>query len=307
MCMNTPVYSTNTKQVLRTDLMPCPKEHFSDWRDSRLFLRGINRIPEEDERILGADSLTVKRRLSLSDSYWFKYSEDKVDSFDQVTPYLNEFTEYGICLSDKSSPSITVTGTVSKMWKRLEGNTALYKVMMPAWVKAETAAVGLAMKLNLPVNNVTILSNAELLIHNFTEPGKMLMRLQPWDLGIRSTDDISSSFGYDILAVDKAYRDLGIENDFHITTLLFDVIVTNYDRLTNLSNWGYFKDGKTGKNTSAPLYDFNLAHPDQKNQYLHIIKPQLIAKHKILLRSWRNTIASYGYPAWTENVDELLR
>ena len=81
MCMDSPVYNTVTGEIFSSDLMPCAEKYIRSWRKSRLFLKGINRMPEEEERVLGEASFTVKRRFSLSDSYWFKYSGDSVLSF----------------------------------------------------------------------------------------------------------------------------------------------------------------------------------------------------------------------------------
>lgn len=307
MCMDKPVYATRIKQILASHLMPCPLQYYEQWYNSRLFLRGINRMPEEDERELGVDSTTVKRRLSLSDSYWIKYNKDnKQGGFNQLTPYLNDFYEYGVCTSKKSSPSLTVTGSVSKNWRYVNGNIVLYKVMQPMWVDAEVAAVSLARKLQLPVNDITRVSNTELYIHNFTEVGVMLMRLQPWDLQVSSMSKVPADFGYSFSAVDTVYKRLGITGHFHIVNVIFDAIVSNYDRLQNLSNWGYFKSGIDGKNVHCPMYDFNLAHPYQRNMYLHIVKEQLTQEHKVWLKRWRPVVASHGYPVWLENLDFLL-
>ena len=307
MCMDTPVYDTIKKKVLAPHLMPCPVEYYEEWRNSRLFLRGTNRMPEEDERELGVNSLTVKRRLSLSDSYWVKYSKDKAQGgFYQLTPYLNDFYEYGVRDSSKSSPSLTVTGSVNKIWRNVNGSIVLYKVMQPMWVDAEVAAVSLAKKLNLPINEVTRVSNTELYIHNFTNPDVMLMRLNYWDLPASSKAKVPSDFGYSFSKVDSVYKRLNIQGYSHIITILFDVIVSNYDRITNLSNWGYFKSGIDGKNAHCPMYDFNLAHPHQRNMYLYTVKPQLTYEHKRLLMKWRSVVASHGYPMWIENLDKLL-
>ena len=306
MCMDTPVYSTITKDVLASHLMPCPPEHYVKWRNSRSFLRGINRMPEEDERQLGTDSITVKRRLSLSDSYWIKHNRDDVRCFSDINPYTNDFYEYGVCESDKSSPSLTLTGSVNKVWKRVNGETVLYKVMRPEWVKAEVAAVSLAEKLQIPVNKVTKISDTELFVHNFTQPGTMLMRIQPWDLNIASASKVPSDFGYTFAALDAVYKNLGVKGDFHIITALFDAVVSNYDRATNLPNWGYFKSGTDGTNTHCPLYDFNLAHPEQQNMYLHIIKPQVTQDHKTLLKQWRQAVETHGYRMWLDNIDAML-
>jgi len=306
MCMDTPVYDSSTKQILAKHLMPCPVEKYEEWRNSRMFLRGINRAPELDEQALGAFSRTVRRRLSLSDSYWIKYNADPVGSFSEVSPYVNEFFEYGVCVSTKSAPSLTVTGSINKNWKRLpNGETVLYKVMRQAWVMWELRAVALAQKLNLPVNKVTAISETELYVHNFTEPGKMLMRLQPWDL---SAVDVkrNGDFGYTFTSVDKVYKNLGIEGNSHIVTVLFDAVVGNHDRIKNLTNWGYFKSGVSGKNTACPMFDFNLAHADQKNMFLHIVKKQITEEHNALLRQWKPVVASHGEPFWLENVNDLL-
>jgi len=307
MCMDTPVYSTRAKQILAPHLMPCPDEFYIQWRDSRRFIRGVNRLPEEDEKHLGADSVTARRRLSLSDSYWIKYNKDPVRNFAEITPYTNDFFENGVCLSTKSAPSLTVGGSVNKNWRRLpDGTTALYKVMRSDWVHAEVAAVALAQKLKLPVNHITHLSDTELLVHNFTKQGTMLMHLQPWDLEVKTRAKVSTNFGYTFSEVDVVYKRLGISGDFHIVTILFDAVVGNYDRVRNLSNGGYIKSGIDGKNMHCPLYDFNLAHPNQKHMYIHIVRAQITEKHKALLRRWYPAVEAHGIPFWVENINDLL-
>ena len=86
MCMDTPVYATRTKQILAEHLIPCPVDKYEAWRNSRMFLCGVNRVPELDEQQLGVSSRTVRRRLSLSDSYWVKYNTDNEASFSAVSP-----------------------------------------------------------------------------------------------------------------------------------------------------------------------------------------------------------------------------
>ena len=96
MYVNTPVYSQKINKVINEELMPCPVEHYKKWKKSRMYLKGINRVPEYDERQLGENSITVKRVLSLSDSYWIKSNKDNIKDFYEVTPYCNEFFEHGV-------------------------------------------------------------------------------------------------------------------------------------------------------------------------------------------------------------------
>ena len=306
MCKDTKVYDMKTNQVLNNKLMPCISVFLNKWRKSRLFLRGINRIPEEDERELADSVITVMRKLSLSDCYWFRYDKDANTKFDDITPYKNEFTEYGVKVSDKSAPSLTLTGSINKIWKRTENKTVISKTMLKQQVEAEVLAVRLAQKLNLSVNEVKKISENEIYIYNLTDKENMLMRLQKWDIGLVGRQHIPREFGFILDKVQKAYHKLGIDDDFALTTILFDSVVSNYDRAVNLSNWGYFKSPDTGTNRSAPMYDFNLAHPHQKNMYLHYIKGWLAEEHKTLLNKWLPIVENHGVESWVWNIRQLL-
>jgi hypothetical protein len=146
----------------------------------------------------------------------------------------------------------------------------------------------------------------KLFIQNFTTVDNMLMRLQPWDLKKAGLPKTEADFGYNFKMVSDVYQQLGIKDNFCETVILFDAVVGNYDRLSNLSNWGYFKSSADGSNSSCPLYDFNLAHPYQKNQYLHLLKPQLKEQHKRILMQWEPIIREfYGETAWLYNITEL--
>jgi hypothetical protein len=305
--MDTPVFQDRTKHVLEPKLMPCPIEHYKTWLKSRIYIKGTNRVPEQDEMFLGADSKTVKRRFSLSDSYWIKHFNDKDATYGSINPYNNDFFIFDLCFSDKSVPSITTGGSINKSWRRLpDGSTAILKSTTRAWVIAEIAAVSLAQKLGLAVNEVTKISDNELYIHNFTKAGKMLMHFQPWDLDVKRRDSVPTDFGYSFQAVGDVFKKLGVKGDFYETFILFDAIVGNWDRAYNLTNWGYYKDGKTGENAFCPMYDFNLAHPHQDNLFLHLVRKQVTNKHRAILKQWKPIVEVHGYPCWLNNLENLL-
>ncbi|MDR0272206.1 MAG: hypothetical protein LBI27_02680 [Clostridiales bacterium] len=304
MCADKAVYETAGKKVLLPELMPCPPEHYTKWRNSRLFLRGINRLPEDDERVVGEKSTAVRRRMSLSDAYWIKNENDKAD-FKNITPYFNDFFEYRVSASKNSAPSVTLTGSAPKRWKRINGETVIYKIMEREQVQAEIAAITLAQKLNIPVNGFTAVSPTEIYINNFTSAEKMLMRLQTWDLEKGSFSKLRG-FGINFSRVKAAYEKIGIAGNFHEINILFDAVVSNYDRDHNLTNWGYFKSAVDGSVSHCPMYDFNLALPYEKNENLSVIKSQLTDAHKNILRSWRESVATHGFSVWVENLDTLL-
>jgi len=279
MLCDTPVYDTTTDTVLNRSLCPfiCftdTKKAYEQWRVNRSYLRS-NRIAEQIvDNAGGSETREAKRRLSLSDGYWIKYSYDRDTLFEAITPYTNVFSDENNKRSS-SVPELTLGGSQPKNWKRgPDGLTYIEKFEDTDQVNAEMLAIKLARLCCIPVMNAfvetdggriyadeytseytpEVIGNGVINLVNMTDVRYSLLPFDQVGITVRGTDPDS---------VAAAYAKAGAESDLMVVALLqvvFDGIVGNVDRETNNSNWAVFMDNKTGVRSQSWLYDFNWAN-----------------------------------------------
>lgn len=204
--------------------------------------------------------IDVCKGLSLNDSYWIveKGSDLK---FDKINLYENSFDEalslvafVGMMQPRRrsSSPEFTTGGTLRKGWRRINGETWLYKGGMedsgyPAlepYSEYYACQIAKAMGLNAIEYELTqwkgiLASRCKL----FTTK----------DISYVAVGDIDGV--YEIEDVLLLYQIFG--QDFYeqlCDMLVFDALVYNQDR--HFGNFGLLRDNKTGKYIApAPIFD----------------------------------------------------
>lgn len=114
---------------------------------------------------------------------------------------------------------------------------------------------------------------------------EMLLDFRLLDVRVNgySPREISKVFGGDFL-------------EEALILVLFDAVVGNNDRKQNMGNLAVLKNSKTGALSFPPLFDFNLAHIESKNFFLHevamtLIEEGLDAKARVLLAYWEEKLA----------------
>jgi hypothetical protein len=328
MCKNTPIYDIANDAILRPDLCPVDftKVAYTTWKKKRQFLK-TNRVAAATvARADSIDKRISKRRLSLSDCYWVRYDYDSDTAFEDISPYYTEFLAYESGRQGSSVPDATLGGSFQKNWFNHEGFLVFQKQTNPKMVCNEMAALALAHRLDVDANQggikigeKSVITNAfqlsqviednSIYIENITSPEKMLLPIS-WTTPTRT----NVSRGHDVMRMRLAYKgilDDSVAKDFIVRTILFDAIVVNDDRRVNMSNWGYYKDPDTGVCSPAPLYDFNLAHLDEKTWYLPNILKSLKSSDDYVkiargyLESWEQGIKDFGAEKWVENWEAL--
>lgn len=332
MCKNTPIYDITNDEILEEKLCPIrfTKSKYVSWHKRRQFIKS-NRAAEATTALSdNVDKHISKRRLSLNDCYWVRYSHDSELSFEDVTPYKTPYIDYNLSWGTQGSavPDATIGGSFPKIWTVVNGVSAINKVIFDNMTRNEMASLSLAYRLGISANRAWANVNGRLVnsekfhpsmqtqgnaifIENITDMEKMLLPLS-WS----TPSNIRVSRGHDIFKMRLAYKDfldLEAAESFVIRTVLFDAIVSNDDRRTNMSNWGYYKNADNGVCFEAPLYDFNLAHLNQNTMYL----PQIISSIKsyesytekavTYLEKWEDGVKEFGAEKWVENWEALVR
>jgi hypothetical protein len=285
MLLDTPVYDITNHIVLNEifcpfKVSPTPKKDYQRWRSNRVYLK-TNRMAEQVvTQAGGASTREAKRRLSLSDSYWIRYSYDKDTTFKSITPYLNTFSEARTAQGPMSSsvPELVVGGSQPKVWALgTDGITYMRKILFPEQAQAEMMAVKLLRKCGINVMNAFVQTNegrvyadnyelSDKTLHNglinlvnMTSVGRSLIQFD--QIGI-SVD------GYDPASVANGYMAAGVKGDaakIAITQVISDTITGNIDRRHNTSNWAIFLDNNTGERTPSWMYDFNWSRLNAEN------------------------------------------
>ena len=333
MCKNTPVYDITNNKVLNEDLCPIKissKSRYQGWHKRRHFIKS-NRAAEAT--IVLSDNLDKrisKRRLSLNDCYWVKHSFDSLRIFEDVSPYNTPYIDYNLSWGTQGSavPDATIGGSFPKVWTNINGVSAINKVIFDNMSRNEMAALALAHKLGVKANKAwarvggKFISSYDfhpsmftegntIFIENMTDTTQMLLPVC-WT----TPSNIRVSRGHDVLKMRLAYKeflDLETAQDFLIRTILFDAIVANDDRRTNMSNWGFYKNADTGVCSEAPLYDFNLAHLNQNTMYLDKIigsiksMKEYAAIARKYLEKWEDGVKAFEAVKWVENWEALAR
>jgi hypothetical protein len=332
MCKNTPIYDITNHETFDKNLCPInfnTKAKYSGWHKRRHFIKS-NRAAEATTVMSdNMDKKIAKRRLSLNDCYWIRYSYDSGRLFEEVSPYSRPYIDYNLSWGIQGSavPDATIGGSFPKIWTTVNGVSAINKVVFDNMTRNEMAALALANKLGVAANrawanvNGFLVSSDEfhheqmthgnaIFIENMTDTSKMLLPIS-WS----TPSNIKVSRGHDVMKMRLAFREF-LDDDsaieFIVRTILFDAIVANDDRRTNMSNWGYFKCPDSGECSPAPLYDFNLAHLNQNTIYLNRIIESIKSQSMYVkiargyLESWEGGVKDFGAVKWIENWEGLI-
>lgn len=178
------------------------------------------------------------RIFSLSDCYWIADKYDNTITFENMSPYFNDFWKGVNEYAGEAVPTLYANGALHKCWL---SSTDLYKCGDNVEIEIECSR--LAILCQIPCAEV-IKYDKGIIIKNFTSKDIMLEsidisgRLDPDDF---DETNILELFGFD------GFR-----------MILIDAIFGNGDR--HAGNFGYLRDANTGEYLSmAPLYDFDHA------------------------------------------------
>jgi hypothetical protein len=332
MCKDTAIYDVTNDTILVPHLCPIAftKAKYAGWHKRRHFVKS-NRAAEATTAISdNVDTHISKRRLSLNDCYWVRYGYDSGKTFADVSPYDTPYIDYHLSWGMQGSavPDTTIGGSFPKVWTNIHGISAINKVIFDNMARNEMAALALAHRLEVSANRAWARVNGRFIpseefhpsqftegnsifIENMTDTRQMLLPLS-WS----TPSNVRAGRGHDVIKMRLAYKDflpLETAEEFIVRTIMFDAIVANDDRRTNMSNWGYFKHSETGVCAEAPLYDFNLAHLNQNTMYLDRIVASVksmdsyAATARRYLESWEVGIRAFGAEKWTENWENLSR
>jgi hypothetical protein len=300
MCKNIPIYDIQANIILNSKLVPRQfkdRKDFNDWKKARLFIISNSASRSLVQAIPGS-WIERKRQLSLSDCYWIKLDWDNV-KFEQITPYLNEFTTLRVLIKDSSLPAETLGGSFLKEWIIWgNGERVMRKAALRGFAEVEVVCYQLSQLLNLPCNEIIQEDESNVIVKNITDLDWMLITYL--QMGIKVN-------GYSPKAVASIYANK--ENEIlALKQILFDAVVGNGDRKTNMGNLAVLKHSSTGEIKFPPMFDFNLAHLEQKNYYLSDvitnIKNDDYTEHAIeFLNSW-GKLPNY---ICEQNRQELLK
>ena len=274
MCKDEEVYDSRTKEVFRKELLPMVNIeetfNYESFRRKRYFLN-TNGASRQLMEGTPSEWIEKKLRFSLSDCYWYKYDDKKIDhiSFATHSPYINHFTRLGNIQRDSAIPGQTLTGSFTKEWIVAEdGKRYMLKSGLPRNIFAEYFSVELAKMFDLRVNDAILDEESKkwgtIKIENITNIDEMLLDFRLLDIEVNgySPVEISDVFG-------GAYLKEALE------MVLFDAVVGNNDRKQNMGNIAVMKNSNTGVLTFPPLFDFNLSHIESRNYFLHDVATTL--------------------------------
>ena len=334
MLRDVPVYDITKDIVVNRTLCPFaanvkePKKSYTTWRDRRAYLKTNRAAEQVIQQLGGFHTRQAKRRLSLSDGYWVRYSYDSDTTFESITPYSNYFYEAQAVRGTvpSSVPELVIGGSQPKVWARSkDGMTYMRKVLLPEQVRAEMLAVKLIRKCNGKVMNAFILTDdgrvyaddyvdtptsqiGLINLVNMTNPERSMIPFDQMGIGVN---------GYDPANVADCYRRAGVADDgvdIALVQVLFDAVTGNVDRRHNNSNWAVFMDNETGKRTPSWSYDFNwsvIAHEaheivDAVAAYILRAGAEFTRQAVIDTTFIRDTCAELGLEVWHNNAQRLL-
>jgi hypothetical protein len=332
MLLDVKVYDVTEGKILNRKLCPFKggKSGYKKWRSARKYLDTNKEAHVIVERF-GSKSKEIRRQLSMSDGYWIRHKYDENKVFRKITPYLNDFSEVRL-LEDRSayrsqsSPEATLGGGMPKYWVREDiGNRqviAIRKLGFDDRVAAEILAIKLARKIGLNTmdgyikyNGQAVLADSydirrhfgakEISLINLTTPDTSLITLEQMGIEVEGS------------SVDKmveAYRKAGANGNIKrkvLSTIIFDAIIGNPDRISNNSNWAVIQNNHTGRREVSPLYDFNTADIKSENNRLDLIVSSIkreghsnIAK-KLLLK-FSDEVAEIKVNSWIKNMKFMI-
>lgn len=251
------------------DLMPLGLELSGDgiwkWMESRA-LPYNRRFSEAVCRALGFDvndTEAIYRAgmgLSLDDAYWVPPAGSKT-RFEDVTPYLNPFSEAlaQVALEGTSTvpvrgmtPELTTDGTLAKAWRiEPDGRRSLYKGATPGVEPGEpvSEAIASAIADEMGIDHVRyryaeIDGKAYCACENFTTPDVSYV---PYVTAVGGHQKLSDALAYFWLLDDA-------ELDRLRDMLVFDCVICNNDR--HFANFGFLRDNASGDLIGmAPAFD----------------------------------------------------
>ena len=247
MLKNNPVFNIDSEQTYNSKLLPgymqkLPCVHtYKEWIKER-YSSGSNTLA----RLLQGKTFGQGRRdainaatyaLSLSDCYWIKESDDTV-TFEDVSPYYNDFWKGINEYKSGSIPTLYVAGAMSKEWINKD---YLKKECDKDQLFKEKLSIDFCKECGVLVNDYYIEDNI-LFLKNFTSPEIMLEQANM--SGLIDKDYFTSA------NIVEVFKEDGVK------MLAIDAILGNGDR--HAGNFGFLRDTNTGEYLSmAPLYDFD--------------------------------------------------
>ena len=328
MCRNTQIYNITDDAVINPALCPFntqmssdTKKSYEKWRSNRVYLKS-NRVAEQIVKQAGGiNTRESKRRLSLSDSFWVKYEVDNGINFEDITPYLNDFSML-ISRGGKSSstPELVLGGSQPKQWLR-NGITYMRKAEFPEQVHREMLAVKLARKAGIPVMDAFIeveknriyaddyresLNAGTINLVNMTDMNYSLIQFDQLNIGVNGLNPNNVIEAYKRACVDEV-----LKSDV-LKQIILDGVVGNIDRENNNSNWAVFMCNETGKRSISPMYDFNWANLDGESQIIgkiasNIKNNDLSEEAVVIAKNLSNCCSELGLSQWESNAKELLK
>ena len=292
MIKDTPVYNAETGEVLNKELWPF--DDYDTWYTNRSYLKSNKAAERVVVDVGGPHTTAGLRRLSLSDSFWIKYSSDTLTEFSDITPYSNDFTQ--------SIPELVLGGSQPKVWKKGRNDgTYIRKWEIAEQISAEMFAVKVLRAAGIrTMNTFVIISGNKVFAKDYSADCVAdFINLVNMTNVSRALIDFSqlgiSIDGYDVNSVIDGYRKAGCTRDVETISVMHvvaDAVVQNTDRRHNSSNWGIFMDTATGEKAPSAMYDFNWAN-------LEIIDVEM-------LRLVADSIARGGYRSTARPIIEKL-
>lgn len=176
--------------------------------------------------------------FSLSDCYWVSDTYDNTVTFDNMSPYFNDFWKGVNEYAGEAVPTLYTNGALNKCWL---SSSDLYKCGYNVEIEIECSR--LAKLCKIPCAEV-VKHHKGIIVKNFTSKDIMLESADmsgKLDADDFDETDIISLFGLD------GFR-----------MIVLDAIFGNSDH--HAGNFGYLRDTNTGAYLSmAPLYDFDHA------------------------------------------------
>ena len=334
MLRNTPIYDIAKGTILNKVFCPFPtdvkdpRKAYETWRDRRAYLKTNRAAEQVIQQLGGFHTRQAKRRLSLTDGYWIKYSYDDDTTFESITPYLNYFYEAQAVRGTvpSSVPELVIGGSQPKVWARGKDDTTfMRKVLLPEQVQAEMLAVKLIRKCSAKVMNAFVITDKGRLyaedfsampnsqiglinIVNMTNTERSMIPFDQIGIGVNGYDPVNVADCYTRAGVDESAKDIAL------VQVLFDAVTGNVDRRHNNSNWAVFMDNNTGKRTPSWSYDFNWSILAAEMHEIVDAVASCIVKAGIELTQQavtdttliRDTCKELGLKTWYGNARRLL-
>lgn len=260
MCKDTEIYDIDSNTILNKQLVPRQFKDiidFEKWLNSRRFTV-TNEIAKDVMYRVSPNLIAYKRSLSLSDCYWVKENYD-ICTFNEITPYENDFMIKHKDIRKQSIPLKTLGGSFTKEWAiSKDGKRVIRKYGTAKQLTVEYDAWLLSCDFKIPCNEVTLYDNY-VEIENISNLDWMLITYSQLGKKVNGGSPVEILSVY-VNPLDSIGAVLDLE--------LFDAVIGNNDRQSNMGNLAVLKNTITGELKFPPMFDFNLAHNWQLNMYL---------------------------------------